>query len=125
MNQYTITEENDWEGETFSYVMDLTDEEFNYINDRIGSIDALSIEPTTHTKESVKIINDHSDNSYKDRINFYKFKDDLFEMIRKGCDFIDNDPESEDTDEEKSDLKESILYDEIFYKGKGLIKITN
>ena len=60
MNQYTITEENDWEGETFSYVMDLTDEEFNYINDRIGSIDALSIEPTTHTKESVKIINDHS-----------------------------------------------------------------
>ena len=100
MKQYEIEERNDWEGETFSYIVELTEEQFNKIQKLFEGDEfeeVCSISECDYTKEQVDLINDKSSNSYMDRIAFYKL-----------------DPE---TDLENSE------YNDFPYKGNGLIRI--
>lgn len=103
--QYCITEHNDHEGEDFSYVMDLTPDQFehikNVIEDNELDEEQLEIEESNYTIGDMKLINDHSKNSYKKRIAFCTFNNPsgLFEY---------NDDE---------------LYYSVFYKGSGLTEI--
>ena len=75
--QYTITEHNDWEGESFSYIMLLTEEQADIIKRQInvGLEEELEIEETSYTQEDVEKINKASENTYMDRIGFYKFRE--------------------------------------------------
>lgn len=83
--QITITEDNDWEGETFSYILNVDEdtrkkiiEYFNKNKTEEDEENPWSIElDTTYTQEKVKEINKHSKNSYMDRINFYMLKEDI------------------------------------------------
>ena len=80
MRQYEITEENDWEGETFGYILNLTDEQYQIIKSRFEEDDdfeCCSIEPSNYTLEDVKLVNKKSKNGYMDRLCFYKLKEDL------------------------------------------------
>jgi hypothetical protein len=75
--QYTITEDNDWEGELFGYIMYLTPEEAEKIKKKAQEIfdgeETVTIEETEYTAEDVKKINNASSNSYMDRLGFYEF----------------------------------------------------
>lgn len=119
--QYTITEENDWEGETFGYIMDLTDDEVALITKGLTESEFHSIEQSSHTPEDVALVNKHSDNSYMPRLGFYEFKEPLVDMIADNDACIDGD---DDYDEiEKEEQKEQFLTNEVFYKGAGLNRI--
>lgn len=77
--QYSIIEENDWEGETFEYVVMLTDEEAQIIEAKFKSDDFYTSSFTIqefeepYTSKDVKLINKHSENTYMPRIGFYVF----------------------------------------------------
>ena len=64
--QYTVKEINDWEGETFNYVLLLDDSEVKIIKEKIDSLgdDLLSIKETSLTDKDIQLLNDNSDNSY-------------------------------------------------------------
>lgn len=78
--QVTFTDINDYEGESFSFIMEIEDEQMIDVIEQ-GTIDwqeegSFKIERnTTYTQEQVSLINKHSDNEYMDRIGFYEFKD--------------------------------------------------
>lgn len=79
--QYTITEENDWEGETFGYIMDLTDDEVALITNGLAESEFHSIEPSNYTPEQAALVNKHDTNGYMPRLGFYAFKKSLVDMI--------------------------------------------
>jgi len=119
--QYTITEYNDWEGETFGYIMDLTDDEVALITKGLAESEFHSIEPSSHTPEDVALVKKHDTNGYMDRLGFYEFKKSLVDMIADNDACIDGD---DDYDEiEKEEQKEQFLTNEVFYKGAGLNRI--
>jgi hypothetical protein len=96
MIQIRVIEDNDWEGETFSYVLQVTPEVAEEIDMLIQSLseDIWSLElNTSYTPEQVEMLNDHVDNGYMDYINFYTI------------------PEGAQIDED------------LFYKGAGLNKV--
>lgn len=89
--QYTITENNEWEGEIFGYILSLETEQFEKIKARfellqdydrmseLGEWDDLGVEEgtlsiveTNYSLQEVKSINNASSNSYMDRLQFCK-----------------------------------------------------
>ena len=97
--QYTVTEENDHEGETFNYVLELTEREAAVIEMKCKMYgdETLSISETNYTQEDINKIDDLSNNSYMSFIAKYE---------------LDNDA-----------LGDWEEYGDCFYKGCGLTKI--
>lgn len=80
-NQYTITENNEWEGETFNYVIDLTEDDVDKIRQKIEhfEIDSLTIRKTDFTVEQIRTILGMSGNSYMDFIGKYELLDGILD----------------------------------------------
>jgi len=96
--QVTVTDHNEWEGESFSFVLEIDSNLAARI--QAQEFDLMTIEyPTGYTQSDIDQINSNSDNSYMDRIGFYEIKKSI--NINDGIDF----------------------YEDVFYKGAGLIKI--
>lgn len=96
--QITVTDHNDWEGEDFSFVMEVSDE----MAHKIKMLQDHSLEVqlnTRHTKESVDVMNKLSNNGYMNRIGFYDFKHEHVNF--------DN------------------VYEDIFYKAGGLKEVQS
>ena len=75
MKQVTITERNQWEGETFSYILNLDDETILEFKNGLKDQSNVKIEEdTTYTKELVKELNNKSSNGYMCRYQFVEFK---------------------------------------------------
>ncbi len=75
MKQVTITERNQWEGETFSYILNLNDETIlEFKNGLKDNFNVKIEENTTYTKELVKELNNKSNNGYMDRYQFVEFE---------------------------------------------------
>lgn len=92
MRQYTITENNDWEGEIWGYIINLTEDQYELLNSKMSEDEnmPLSIEPTDHTEEFVEKVNKHSYNIYMDSLSFMKFKSNFdFNILKnlKGEEF--------------------------------------
>lgn len=70
---YEIKEYNDWEGETFSYIVELEDKQFLTIKERFENCpimtECCSINPISINDKEIKLINKHSTNSYMNRMN--------------------------------------------------------
>lgn len=91
--QITVTENNDWEGETFSYVMEVTEQMADAIEEFVKPDESMKFERnTTYTNESIAEINKHSDNSYLRRIGFYEFDNPEVEkrLLTRTCGEHDN-----------------------------------
>lgn len=97
--QYVITEKNQWEGETFKYVLYLSDDEVKLIEQKMEEYGrgALSIEPSDFDDGQIRDLNKLSDNCYMDFIAAYKLED--------------------------SALADWKNFGDCFYKGVGLIKL--
>lgn len=86
MKQYEITEDNDWEGETFGYILTLTDEQFEKIKTGFEIInedegyDKVTIEPCDYSQEQIDLINKKSRNRYMDRVNYYELNENEFNL---------------------------------------------
>lgn len=78
MIQIRVIENNEWEGETFSYVLQVTPELAQEIQDLFDEDDEdfwdMELN-TSYTPEQVEMLNKHSSNSYMDYINFYTIPD--------------------------------------------------
>ena len=75
MKQVTITERNQWEGETFSYILNLDDKTILECKNGLKDNSNVKIEEdTNYTKEQVKELNNKSNNSYMDRYQFVEFE---------------------------------------------------
>lgn len=74
--QYTVKERNEWEGETFNYVLLLTEDELKIVTEKCEKFGdgSLSVKETNHSDEDIKKMNDASDNSYMSFISAYKLK---------------------------------------------------
>lgn len=95
--QVTITDRNAWEGESFSFVMELDPETAWQI--KKDAVSPLKVElDTTYTQKEIDLINDSSHNGYMDRIGFYEFREDFKTFERD-------------------------IYMDLFYKGVGLINL--
>lgn len=95
MIQVTITEKNDWEGETFSYIMEVNAETLSLIKKGLANCSAIKVqENTIFTPDEVDKLNAASRNTYMPRFAFYEL--------------------------EPLPEKEFNWYDDVFYKGKGL-----
>jgi hypothetical protein len=73
--QYTITEENYNEGETFWYIVYLTNEEYNEYLNLLSTEDCCLtyiIEESNYTLKEITMINKHSDNTYMERLSIRK-----------------------------------------------------
>lgn len=82
MNQYTITEVNDWEGETFGYIVNITEDTFQRVSDILQEISdsgeaEVSIASSSYTPEQVELVNNHSSNTYMERLGFYEITNSL------------------------------------------------
>lgn len=78
MIQIRVIEHNDWEGETFSYVLQLSQEQAEYIQKSVEDYwgEFWEVEMNTnYTSEQVELLNKHNDNGYMDYINFYTIPD--------------------------------------------------
>lgn len=78
MIQIRIIEDNDNEGEKFSYVMHVSEDRAQEIKAFIETLDEdyWDIEMNTnYTEEQMEQLNDHVDNGYMDYIGFYKIPD--------------------------------------------------
>ena len=99
--QITITEKNAWENETFSYIIEVTEEILTILKDRISEYSNLKLDETSYNQNDVKTMNSKSSNSYMNRYDFYIL------------------PSQEDLEY----YKEAILNKDVFYKGVGLNRI--
>jgi len=71
MRQITVTEQNEWEGETFSYIVTVDDQTIEDIKTGLVKYKNVKIvENTTFTYENIVGLNDSSSNSYMDRYQF-------------------------------------------------------
>jgi hypothetical protein len=80
MKQYEIEEVNDWEGETFSYLVNLDEETFNKIKTLFEDEEfegECYIKESYLTKEEVDLINKYSSNGYMERMQFAELEEDL------------------------------------------------
>ena len=93
--QITVTDNNEWEGESFSFVLELPEKEAYLIKRKESQSMKVELN-TSFNKESIELINSRSDNGYMSRIQFAQIKD--LSLLN-----LKND-----------------LYDKIFYKGCGL-----
>lgn len=97
MKQVTITERNEWEGETFSYILNLDDETILEFKKGLQDHSNVKIEENTnYTKELVENLNNGSNNNYMDRFQFVVFEKpnydfDWYEdIVYKAVGFIRN-----------------------------------
>lgn len=75
MKQVTITERNQWERETFSYILELDEQTLLEFKNGLKNQSNVKIdENTTYTKEQVKDLNNKSGNTYMSRFQFCEFK---------------------------------------------------
>jgi hypothetical protein len=75
MKQVTITEKNQWERETFSYILNLDDKTILEFKNGLKDNSNVKIEEdTNYTKELVKELNNKSNNGYMDRYQFVEFE---------------------------------------------------
>lgn len=75
MKQVTITEINNWERETFSYILYLDDETILEFENGLKNNSNVRIEKnTTFTKDKVEELNKKSLNNYMCRYQFVEFK---------------------------------------------------
>lgn len=98
MRQYTITEENDWEGEQFFYVMNMTAEEALAVKVYLKQDDSFSVEESWLTKTDIRTRNRESGNSYMEEYSFRKLPENWRDLVN-------------DTEVELGNL---------FYKGSGV-----
>jgi len=76
--QITVVEKNHWEGETFNYILHVTEDEYNkikkYCDNISGKVPATYsvLENTKYTMEEVKELDAKSKNGYMDEYAFYK-----------------------------------------------------
>jgi len=96
--QITVTDHNDWEKESFSFILEVS-ENTSYLIKSQESFQMKVDLNTNFTELEVNIINKSSNNGYMDRIGFYEI------LPQKVLQVIDS------------------LYENIFYKGNGLVKI--
>ena len=75
MKHVTITERNEWERETFSYILELDEKTILDFKNGLKDNSNIKIEEnTTYTQEQVEKLNNNSNNNYMDRFQFVKFK---------------------------------------------------
>lgn len=76
--QITVNERNDWEGETFNYVLLVTPKEENQIREKCTKYGdgSLTVRETNYTDENIKEMNAASNNGYMDFIAPYELKKD-------------------------------------------------
>lgn len=120
--QYTITENNDWEGEVFGYILYLTEYEASLISQEFETSESMKIGESNYVDSEVDFVNTCSNNTYLDRLGFYTPKQDLVKHFNEFSNEIINDGEMED--EDKQEYISRFFEDEVFYKGKGLKRIT-
>ncbi len=95
--QITVTDHNDWEGEDFSFVLEVDEETANKIKAAEDEEGTLEVElHTSHTQKDIDKINRRSRNGYMDRIGFYSLQ---------------------------TPSGEFDWYEDVFYKGVGLKRI--
>ena len=75
--QITVKERNDWEGETFNYVIYVTPKEESQIREKCEKYGkgSLTVQETNYTNEEIKKINATSSNEYMAFIAPYKLND--------------------------------------------------
>lgn len=76
--QFTVKEKNEWENETFNYVLLITPKEAILIQEKINELEfeeEISISETNYTNEDIKKINNTSNNCYMDFIAPYKLQE--------------------------------------------------
>jgi hypothetical protein len=78
---YLIDEDNDWEGETFGYLLELTKEQADQIKIRFAEED-FEGECTINTaddltRRDVMMANKFSTNNYRDRLSYMRLKEGL------------------------------------------------
>lgn len=84
--QYTITHKCEYEGEDFSFVVDLTNDEYILVKKTIEDIkntdteDEFSVEETNLSDSDIALINKFSGNTYMNRIARYKIDFDNLEV---------------------------------------------
>jgi len=80
-NQWTLTEKNDSEGETYGYILNIHDFEADiirgWLDDKDPYDEVFKIEKTDYSPKLVNIINSHCDNSYLHRLMWCKITVDL------------------------------------------------
>lgn len=102
--QITVKERNDWEGETWNYILDVEPEVVDIIkNEFRGRSDIEVYEETEYTQEEIDQLNGRSDNTYMDEYGFY-------EPLTAGKLLYLKDINGD-------------LYDDVFYKAKGLKRV--
>lgn len=97
--QVTVKENNSWEGETFNYVIYVTDEELEVLKEKCEEIGdgSLTVSETNYTNEEIKKMDAASNNGYMDFIAPYKLRENAL-----------------------NDWEE---FGDCFYKGNGLKKL--
>jgi len=98
--QITVTERNNWEGETFNYVIYVTPEKENQIREKCNKLGngSLTVQETNYTDDDIKKMNAASKNGYMDFIAPYKLNDKAIDEWKE--------------------------FGDCFYKGIGLTKIS-
>jgi hypothetical protein len=96
--QITVTERNPWEGETFNYVLYVTEKEKKVIKQKIANQqeETLSLKDSNYDEKTIEEMNLASNNEYMDFFAIYKL--------------------------EKNALRNWKDYGDCFYKGVGLEK---
>lgn len=84
--QVTVTEKNNWEGETFGYILEVEQETLDLLSKSFEDNKFVTVEETNHTPEDVEKINAHSRNTYMKRLGYYSLpdklpKEDLYESV--------------------------------------------
>jgi len=97
--QITVEERNDWERETFNYVMYVTLEEESQIREKCEKYgdDSLTVKGTNYTDEEIKNMDVASSNEYMNFIAPYELNDKAIENWEE--------------------------FGDCFYKGNGLTKL--
>ena len=98
--QITVTDHNDWEGEDFSFILEVDEDLAEQISRQESSKMEVQLN-TQYQLGEISEINKRSNNGYMQRIGFYEFKDGI--VI----------------------TPDTYFYDEIFYKGCGLTKLKD
>lgn len=123
MAQFTITECNQHECETFRYVMDLTQEQYQLIEQSFKQYpdSNMSIDKTSYSKDDIVALNRVIRNSYMPHIAVYEFREPLEQLIRENDEYVDMDDDYDA--EERESFKQRFLVDEVFYKANMLQRL--
>lgn len=100
-NQYTIKEVNQWENETFNYVVQLTEEEAAIVNQKCQELGqgTLTMYKTDYTLKDIVRTNNASGNGYMSFMWTYELQEGALDKWEE--------------------------FGDCFYKGVGLNKLSN